>query len=65
MAKLNFIKNINGERLPKADERNSGPHTVTEVYTNGTVRIQRGSISERINIRRITPYFESAATEEE
>lgn len=64
-SKCLIIKNINGERLPKADERNSGPHTVTEVYTNGTVRIQRGSISERINIRRITPYFESAATEEE
>jgi hypothetical protein len=62
-----IIKNINGERLPKADDRNKGPYAITEVYTNGTVRIQKGSISERINIRRLTPYFEQevAATADE
>ena len=35
-----------------------GPHTITQVHTNGTIRIQRGTISERLNIRRVTPYFE-------
>jgi hypothetical protein len=54
-----IVKNINGERLPKADDRNQGPYVITEVYTNGTVRIQKGAISERINIRRLTPYFEA------
>ena len=35
----------------------SGPFTITQVYVNGTVRVQRTPIvSERINIRRIRPY---------
>ena len=33
-----------------------GPYKIIEVYTNGTVRIQRGIVTERINIRRLTPY---------
>ena len=28
-----------------------GSYLITEVYTNGNVRIQRGAINERINIR--------------
>ena len=32
--------------------------TITEVHTNGTIRIQCGNKSERLNIRRVTPYFE-------
>ena len=27
-----------------------GPYQITEVFTNGNVRIQRGSVNERINI---------------
>ena len=42
----------------KAALKNTGPYTITQVYTNGTVRIQRGSTNERLNIRRITPFFE-------
>ena len=34
-----------------------GPFRVTQVYANGTVRIQRGHVNERINIRRLTPHF--------
>ncbi len=34
-----------------------GPYEVTEVFTNGTVRIQKGIVNERINIRRLTPHF--------
>ena len=60
-----IIKNINGERLPKADDRNKGPYLITEIYTNGTVRIQKGAISERINIRRLTPYFEQEVADSE
>ena len=33
-----------------------GPYNITNVYTNGTVRIQRGAVSERVNLRRLTPY---------
>ena len=34
-----------------------GPFRITDVYTNGTVRIQKGVINERINIRRLEPHF--------
>jgi hypothetical protein len=35
----------------------TGPYAVTDVYDNGTVRIQRGNVNERINIRWIEPHF--------
>jgi hypothetical protein len=34
------------------------PWTITTVDTNGTIRIQCGTKSERINIRRETPFSE-------
>ena len=34
-----------------------GPFRITEIFTNGTVRIQKGLVNERINIRRLTPHF--------
>eukprot|EP00956_Cyclotella_meneghiniana_P013819 scaffold20267_cov42-Cyclotella_meneghiniana.AAC.3 len=34
------------------------PWTVSQVHTNGTIRIQRGTKAERLNIRRVTPFFE-------
>jgi hypothetical protein len=34
------------------------PWTITTVHTNGTIRIQCGTKSERINIRRVTPFNE-------
>ena len=33
------------------------PWTISRVHTNGTLRIHRGIKSERLNIRRVTPYF--------
>ena len=44
--------------LRKLASPRDGPYQITRVYDNGTVRIQRGAISERVNIRRITPYNE-------
>ena len=44
--------------INKMSAPRTGPHTVITTYTNGTVRIQRGAINERVNIRRITPYYE-------
>ena len=32
--------------------------TITSVHMNGMIRIQCGTKSERLNIRRVTPYFE-------
>ncbi len=34
------------------------PWTIMAVHTNGTIRIQRGTKSGRINIRRVTPFSE-------
>jgi hypothetical protein len=34
------------------------PWTITTVHTNGTIRIQCGTKSERIKIRRVTPFSE-------
>jgi hypothetical protein len=44
---------------PKLDAPRKGPFAVLQVYSNGTLRIQRGAITERVNIRRLTPFFES------
>ena len=49
IVKKGIIRNI---------ENPNGPYTITQVHTNGTVRIQRGAISERIHIRKLHPYFE-------
>ena len=34
----------------------NGPWTILEVRNNGTVKIQKGSITDIYNIRNITPY---------
>jgi hypothetical protein len=34
------------------------PWTITTVHTNGTIRIQRGRKSERLNIRRVIPFID-------
>jgi hypothetical protein len=44
--------------LRKGESRyESDPWTITSVHTNGTIRVQRGTKSERLNIRRVTPFF--------
>jgi len=42
---------------PKMNAPTKGPYTVTQVHTNGTVQINRGSFMETINIRHLKPYF--------
>ena len=45
--------------LRKTETRyHSDPGTITTVHTNGTIRVERGSKSERLNIRRVIPFFE-------
>jgi len=45
--------------LRKAESKyGKEPWTITTVHTNGTIRVQCGSKSERINIRRVTPFSE-------
>ena len=41
-------------------ERGKGPFTITQIHANGTVTFLRNSeVFERINIRRIKPYYPS------
>ena len=44
--------------LHKTESRyDSDRWTITSVHMNGTIRVQRRTKSERLNIRRVTPYF--------
>jgi hypothetical protein len=44
-----------GKHLRKLEAPRTGPHTVTAIYTNGTLRIQKGNVNERVNSRRFPP----------
>ena len=46
--------------IPKMTTPREGPYNILQVYMNGTVRIQRGPIESRVNIRRLTPYYDSS-----
>jgi hypothetical protein len=50
----------NDSILHKSESRyECDPWTSTSVHTNGTIRVQHGTKSERLNIRRVTPYFDN------
>jgi hypothetical protein len=36
-----------GKHLRKLEAPRTGPHTVTAIYTNGTLRIQKGNVNKR------------------
>ena len=41
----------------KLEPRATGPFTISQIHTNGTVTIQRNPhVQERISLRRIRPY---------
>ena len=46
----------------KLDNPTAGPYKILQIHTNGNVSILRGSVVERVNIRRISPFFEKNAT---
>jgi transposase InsO family protein len=45
--------------LPKMEAPREGPFVVAVVHSNGTLTIQKGPVTERVNIRRVQPYFTS------
>ena len=45
-------------KVRKMSAPRKGPYDIIHVSTNGTVRIKRGAVIQRVNIRRITPYFD-------
>ncbi len=40
----------------KSNSPTKGPYSIVQVYTNGTIRVQHGVVTERVNIRFCTPY---------
>jgi transposase InsO family protein len=40
----------------KLERPYDGPYEITEVFTNGTVAVQKGIVNERVNIRRVFSY---------
>ena len=42
--------------LRKLSTPRTGPYPVTKVCNNGTIQIQKGIVSERVNIRRVSPF---------
>ena len=49
-----LVKAVNPNKL---QPRAHGPYSITEVFTNGTVKIARAPhVTERINIRRLIPF---------
>ena len=48
---------INEGILRKAESAyGKEPWTITTVHTNGTIRIQRGTKTEQLSIRRVEPF---------
>ena len=43
--------------LPKAKRPRTGLYKVTQIHDNGTLTIEDGPIQQRVNIRRVTPYW--------
>jgi hypothetical protein len=48
------------KHLRKLEAPRAGPHYVTAIYTSRTLRIRKGKVNERVNIMRLSPYFENA-----
>ena len=46
-------------RAPKLAPLRDGPYIVRGVQTNGTLRIQKGAVTETVNVRRVKPYYDS------
>ena len=42
----------------KLGYKKQGPYRITEVFTNGTFRVQQGQVNEGINIRQLKPHFD-------
>ena len=36
----------------------AGPYEVLDTFDNGTVRIQKGIVTDTVNLRRLTPFHE-------
>jgi transposase InsO family protein len=46
----------------KQERPYSGPHSIIQVNTNGTVRLRIGAVTDTVNIRRLTPHKDGTNT---
>ena len=53
-----LLKNDANPNLGKLENHYLGPYTIIKVHDNGTVTIDRLTFEERVNIRRIVPFYE-------
>ena len=44
--------------IPKMEKPRTGPFTVRQVHVNGTIAIEKGAATDRVNIRNVSPFFE-------
>ena len=49
---------VKARKNSKHELEHSGPHEITQVNDNGTVRFQKGIVNDVVNIRRIKPFHE-------
>ena len=47
-----------GRILPKLRTPTKGPYEIQAVYANGTVKIDKGTVTEKVSLWRILPYHE-------
>ena len=51
-------RDLGGEQISKLDCLTHGPYPIVRVHVNGTVTLQRDGFREKINIRRILPFWQ-------
>ena len=56
--KVLLKRDVNDDIIRKMDYVNEALYRITKVYSDGTIRIQRGNNIERLNIRLVVLYFE-------
>ena len=56
--KVLIKRDVNSDIIRKTEYVNEGPYRINQVYSDGTISIQSDNNNERLNIRRVVPYFE-------
>ena len=48
---------VNRDTLqPKLLPKRDGPFTIKKVYSNGLPKVQKGTVAQKLSIRRLVPY---------
>ena len=52
-----YVYIIRDGQYCKLEGDKQGPFQIREVFSNGTIQLQKGVVSERLNTHRLTPHF--------